>query len=64
VAEIVMPMRGIPHKNAVPHRNGWMKSAAGSHEVRGKTLGIVGYGHIGTQAGRWACWPNTWACRS
>ena len=51
LAEIVMLMRGIPHKNAVLHRGGWVKSAAGSHEVRGKTLGIVGYGHIGTQLG-------------
>jgi D-3-phosphoglycerate dehydrogenase len=51
VAEIVMLMRGIPHKNAVLHRAGWVKSAAGSREVRGKTLGIVGYGHIGTQVG-------------
>jgi D-3-phosphoglycerate dehydrogenase len=51
MAEVVMLMRGIPHKNAVLHRNGWVKSAAGSHEVRGKTLGIVGYGHIGTQVG-------------
>jgi D-3-phosphoglycerate dehydrogenase len=51
LAEIVMLMRGIPHKNAVLHRNGWVKSAAGSHEVRGKTLGIIGYGHIGTQIG-------------
>ncbi|HEY0822774.1 MAG TPA: phosphoglycerate dehydrogenase [Ramlibacter sp.] len=51
LAEVVMLMRGIPHKNAVLHRHGWVKSAAGSHEVRGKTLGIVGYGHIGTQVG-------------
>lgn len=51
LAEIVMLMRGIPQKNAVLHRNGWVKSAAGSNEVRGKTLGIVGYGHIGTQVG-------------
>ncbi|HZY17327.1 MAG TPA: phosphoglycerate dehydrogenase [Ramlibacter sp.] len=51
LAEIVMLMRGIPQKNAVLHRNGWVKSAAGAHEVRGKTLGIVGYGHIGTQIG-------------
>jgi D-3-phosphoglycerate dehydrogenase len=51
LAEIVMLMRGIPHKNAVLHRGGWVKSAAGSYEVRGKTLGIVGYGHIGTQIG-------------
>ena len=51
LAEIILLMRGIPHKNAVLHRHGWVKSAAGSHEVRGKTLGIVGYGHIGTQIG-------------
>jgi D-3-phosphoglycerate dehydrogenase len=51
LAEVVMLMRGIPHKNAVLHKGGWVKSAAGSHEVRGKTLGIVGYGHIGTQVG-------------
>lgn len=51
LAEIVMLMRGIPAKNALLHRGGWTKSAAGSYEVRGKTLGIVGYGHIGTQIG-------------
>mgnify|MGYP002662020088 FL=1 len=44
-------MRGIPQKNAEFHRGGWSKSASGSHEVRGKTLGIIGYGHIGTQVG-------------
>ena len=51
LAEIVLLMRGIPEKNAILHRNGWVKSAANSYEVRGKTLGIVGYGHIGTQIG-------------
>ncbi|MGC3964900.1 MAG: phosphoglycerate dehydrogenase [Rhodocyclaceae bacterium] len=51
IAEIILLMRGIPAKNAVLHRGGWMKSAAGSFEVRGKTLGIVGYGHIGMQVG-------------
>ena len=51
LAEIIMLMRGIPQKNAVLHRNGWTKSATRSFEVRGKTLGIVGYGHIGTQIG-------------
>jgi D-3-phosphoglycerate dehydrogenase len=51
LAEVVMLMRGIPQKNAVLHRNGWVKSAAGSYEVRGKVLGIIGYGHIGTQVG-------------
>jgi D-3-phosphoglycerate dehydrogenase / 2-oxoglutarate reductase len=51
VAQAIMLLRGIPQKNAECHRGGWSKSAAGSHEARGKTLGIVGYGHIGTQAG-------------
>ena len=51
LAEIIMLMRGIPEKNAILHRGGWVKSAAQSYEVRGKTLGIVGYGHIGTQIG-------------
>ena len=51
IAEAIMLMRGIPAKSAECHRGGWSKSAAGSHEVRGKTLGIVGYGHIGTQVG-------------
>ena len=51
LAEIIMLMRGIPQKNALLHRGGWMKSAANSFEVRGKTLGIIGYGHLGTQLG-------------
>ena len=51
IAQAIMLMRGIPQKNAECHRGGWSKSALGSHEVRGKTLGIVGYGHIGTQVG-------------
>ena len=51
LAEIIMLMRGIPEKNALLHRGGWIKSAEHSNEVRGKTLGIVGYGHIGTQIG-------------
>ena len=51
LAEIIMLMRGIPQKNALLHRGGWMKSATNSFEVRGKTLGIIGYGHIGTQLG-------------
>ncbi|MFW2176743.1 MULTISPECIES: phosphoglycerate dehydrogenase [unclassified Moraxella] len=49
LAEIIMLMRGIPEKNAVVHRGGWNKSAKDSYEVRGKTLGIVGYGSIGSQ---------------
>jgi D-3-phosphoglycerate dehydrogenase len=51
IAEAIMLMRGIPQKNALCHRGGWTKSAAGSYETRDKVLGIVGYGHIGTQVG-------------
>ena len=51
LAETIMLLRGIPQKSAQCHRGGWSKSAAGSHEARGKTIGIVGYGHIGTQVG-------------
>ncbi|HEX5043097.1 MAG TPA: phosphoglycerate dehydrogenase [Candidatus Polarisedimenticolaceae bacterium] len=51
VAEVILLLRGIPARNAAAHRGEWLKTAAGSHEVRGKTLGIVGYGHIGTQVG-------------
>ncbi|MFM2422419.1 MAG: hypothetical protein RL291_949 [Pseudomonadota bacterium] len=49
IAEIVMLMRGIFPRSVKAHKGDWDKSAAGSHEVRGKTLGIVGYGNIGTQ---------------
>lgn len=49
IAEIIMMMRGIPEKNASAHRGGWIKSADNSYEIRGKKLGIVGYGSIGTQ---------------
>lgn len=51
LAEIILLLRGIPQRNAIAHRGGWIKTATGSHEVRGKCLGIVGYGHIGTQVG-------------
>ncbi|MCT8985332.1 phosphoglycerate dehydrogenase [Shewanella phaeophyticola] len=51
IGEIIMLMRGIPQRNAISHRGGWLKSASGSVEVRGKTLGVIGYGHIGTQLG-------------
>lgn len=51
LAEIIMLMRGIPQKNAAAHRGEWLKTATGSREIRGKTLGIVGYGHIGSQLG-------------
>ncbi len=51
LAETIFLMRRIPERNAACHRGGWLKSADGSYEVRGKTLGIIGYGHIGTQVG-------------
>lgn len=51
IAEAILLARGIPQKNMQCHRGGWSKSAAGSVEVRGKILGVIGYGHIGTQIG-------------
>ena len=49
LGEILLLMRNIPQANAEVHRGIWNKSAVGSHEVRGKKLGIIGYGHIGSQ---------------
>ncbi|BCD97617.1 phosphoglycerate dehydrogenase [Marinagarivorans cellulosilyticus] len=49
IAEAILLLRGIPEKNAGCHRGEWLKSAAGSFEIRGKTLGLVGYGSIGSQ---------------
>lgn len=49
IAATIMLLRGIPHRSAAAQRGEWVKTAAGSREARGKTLGIVGYGHIGTQ---------------
>jgi len=51
LGETLLLLRGIPEKSAKAHRGEWFKSAAGSVEARGKTLGIIGYGHIGTQLG-------------
>ncbi len=51
VAEMVMLMRQIPDRSREVHQGQWRKVAVGAHEVRGKTLGIVGYGHIGSQVG-------------
>ena len=51
LGEILLLLRGIPRRNAMAHRGEWFKSAIGSYEARGKTLGIIGYGHIGTQLG-------------
>ncbi|KAA6209690.1 phosphoglycerate dehydrogenase [Avibacterium paragallinarum] len=49
LGEILLLMRNVPQANAEVHRGLWNKSASGSNEVRGKKLGIVGYGHIGSQ---------------
>jgi len=49
VAEAILLLRNIPQKNFVCHRGGWDKSAVGSYEIRGKTLGLIGYGSIGSQ---------------
>lgn len=54
VAELViglaiMLIRRIPDKNKAAHEGVWMKDAKGSYELRGKTLGIIGYGNIGSQ---------------
>ncbi len=51
LAELVFLMRGIPQKNAAAHRGEWLKSAENAFEIRGKKLGIVGFGHIGSQLG-------------
>ena len=49
IAEIIALGRRLPEKTQRMHDGVWDKSARGSHEVRGRTLGIVGYGNIGTQ---------------
>ena len=49
IAEIVMLFRRTFPRSSAAHAGGWDKSAKASHEVRGKTLGIIGYGNIGTQ---------------
>jgi len=49
IAQAILLLRGIPQKNFACHRGEWLKSAAGSYEIRGKTLGLVGYGSIGSQ---------------
>ncbi|MCG7538057.1 phosphoglycerate dehydrogenase [Pseudoalteromonas sp. CO348] len=51
LGEILLLLRRVPERNAKAHRGEWDKSADGSYEARGKTLGIIGYGHIGTQLG-------------
>ncbi len=49
LAESVMLLRGVPEKSAKAHRGEWQKSAKNSYEIRGKKLGIIGYGSIGSQ---------------
>ncbi len=49
LAEIVCLSRQLFDRSAKAHIGEWLKSAVGAHEIRGKTLGIVGYGHIGSQ---------------
>lgn len=51
LGQILLLIRRVPERSAKAHRGVWDKSAAGSYEARGKTLGIIGYGHIGTQLG-------------
>lgn len=49
IGEIILLMRRIPEKSALAHAGAWRKSVQGAREVRGRTLGIIGYGHIGSQ---------------
>jgi D-3-phosphoglycerate dehydrogenase len=49
IAEIIMMTRRLAEKNALMHAGVWDKCAEGAHEIRGRRLGIVGYGNIGTQ---------------
>ena len=49
IGEAIMLMRGIPQRNASCHAGGWLKNARDAYEVRGKKLGIIGYGNIGAQ---------------
>lgn len=49
IGAIIMLLRKVPHKNKLAHEGVWMKTANDCHELRGKTLGILGYGNIGSQ---------------
>ena len=51
MAEVILLLRGVPQRSAAAHRGEWQKTATGSFECRGKTLGIIGYGNIGMQLG-------------
>ena len=49
IASAIMLIRKIPEKNEAAHKGVWLKESTDSHEIRGKKLGIIGYGHIGSQ---------------
>jgi D-3-phosphoglycerate dehydrogenase len=49
IGQAILLLRGIPQKNAQVHRGVWEKIATGSYETRGKKLGLIGYGNIGSQ---------------
>ena len=49
LAEAIALLRALPEKNALAHQGRWLKTATNAHEIRGKKLGIVGYGNIGSQ---------------
>lgn len=49
IGNSIMLLRKIPEKNKQAHQGNWLKEAKGCYELRGKTIGIIGYGHIGTQ---------------
>lgn len=49
LGEIIMLFRRVPEKSTLAHAGVWRKTAVGAHEIRGRVLGIVGYGHIGSQ---------------
>ena len=51
IAEAILLLRGVAEKNAAAHRGEWLKTAVNAYEIRGKKLGIVGYGNIGMQLG-------------
>jgi D-3-phosphoglycerate dehydrogenase len=51
LAEAILLLRGVAAKNAAAHRGEWQKTAANAFEIRGKKLGIIGYGNIGMQLG-------------
>jgi D-3-phosphoglycerate dehydrogenase / 2-oxoglutarate reductase len=51
IAEAILLLRGVAAKNAAAHRGEWQKTAVNAYEIRGKRLGIIGYGNIGMQLG-------------